>query len=1035
MTERSHSNKGFNLKNIRTLLTKSFTDGELRRLCYDNPNFRPVYDQLSSEMGKDKVIDKLIEYADKTERFENLLDLAKEHNPKGYEIYQPYTTLTDSPASPPLPDPSPNPRLRDHIFISYAHEDRPFVDRLGEDLRRRGHIVWLDFEGIKGGEVWRQSIVDGIHASAVMLVVITPKAINSEWVTLEVEKAREFKKPIIPLIVKNLKSPADQITYRRLLTGIQFRNLMGDYDAALPQLLADLPSPQAGLPGYCQKLIARLAEAPWGLDHYIQEQTKLLPIYSSPYDEGLSQTISENLLHRLWHSSRTIVLGEPGVGKSVALERFAWELASNNPPIVPVIINLREYDGAALLEWVRLKLLESDEKPIRDRLQSSEDTKQFLHEMPFTFYLLLDGLNEVRPKYRESAIREIRQMSLAYPGHPIVVTSRIQDESWRELRGGSFDAKTVVIQTITETQAQAFLAAHLKNSEAAVLWQKLDTRMRGLASTPMLLWLIKEAWLETRGRIPGNRGELYANFITHMLRRDDDRKLNKTISRGKRIRALKALALAMHQDEAVSWTRQQVQTVVDKQTLEALLANGLLLGEDVIRFAPHQTVQEHFAARAIKKEVEQAINKPPLAWWQRLASKLERNILDQAANAWWAETFIQLAGITDDPNTLAQKVAEINPWLAWWCVQEGQKVRSDTKRVIQAKSELLVDSDRVQDRRNAVQALLQLPRTRVINHLAKLAFDTAPSVSKPSRQALYELGETGKKIITQTFVSRITSYKPTKRAEYGRQIAEHDPRTGVGTIGSSGGTLPDIDWILIPDDGEWIYQDKKHPGMSSFEISRYPVTYVQFQTFIDDREGFKDRRWWDGLADDEYRHRNQREPAKQAFKFWNHPRERVSWYDAIAFCRWLSWRLGGGYNLDNITAWVVRLPTELEWEKAARGASGQAYPYGKSFDVMKGNTYETGIGQTSAVGLFPQGASPYGVEEMSGNVWEWCLTNYEYPAPNAAKENIRSDARRVLRGGSWKHPQFNARATYRVFNPPILRINTYGFRVCRPPSL
>ncbi|MCB0182015.1 MAG: hypothetical protein KDI62_27565, partial [Anaerolineae bacterium] len=94
----------FHIKNIRTLLTESFTDGELRRLCYDEPDFRAVYDQLSQGMGKDQVIDRLIEYAERQERFAKLLDLTKELNPKGYETYQPYTILTNSPASPPSPE-------------------------------------------------------------------------------------------------------------------------------------------------------------------------------------------------------------------------------------------------------------------------------------------------------------------------------------------------------------------------------------------------------------------------------------------------------------------------------------------------------------------------------------------------------------------------------------------------------------------------------------------------------------------------------------------------------------------------------------------------------------------------------------------------------------------------------------------------------------------------------------------------------------------------------------------------------------------
>lgn len=249
--------------------------------------------------------------------------------------------------------------------------------------------------------------------------------------------------------------------------------------------------------------------------------------------------------------------------------------------------------------------------------------------------------------------------------------------------------------------------------------------------------------------------------------------------------------------------------------------------------------------------------------------------------------------------------------------------------------------------------------------------------------------------------------------------------------------LPDIEWVTIPDDGAWTYQEEKHPGLPPFRMSKYPITYAQYQAFIDDVEGFKDGRWWDGLADDEYRRRNQSEPGEQAFQYSNHPRETVSWYQAMAYCRWLTWRLGGRRavpELDRIEEWAVRLPTEVEWEKAARGGDGRLYPYGDVYDARKGNTSETGIGQTSAVGMFAKGASPYGVEDMSGNVWEWCLSEYNNPVPTAGEENVRSNSIRVLRGGSWGYSRDDARAVVRFDNYPFIRNLKLGFRVVGPPS-
>lgn len=156
--------------------------------------------------------------------------------------------------------------------------------------------------------------------------------------------------------------------------------------------------------------------------------------------------------------------------------------------------------------------------------------------------------------------------------------------------------------------------------------------------------------------------------------------------------------------------------------------------------------------------------------------------------------------------------------------------------------------------------------------------------------------------------------------------------------------------------------------------------------------------------------------------YWNHPRERVSWFDAMAFSRWLSDKLG----------YEVRLPTEFEWGKAARGTDGCEYPYEGNFDARKGNTHETGLNQTSAVGIFPQGASPYGVMDMSGNVWEWCLTDYNNPAEHPLNENISSNSLRVLRGGSWYDSVSFARAVSRSANSPGSRSPDDGFRLCVP---
>lgn len=204
--------------------------------------------------------------------------------------------------------------------------------------------------------------------------------------------------------------------------------------------------------------------------------------------------------------------------------------------------------------------------------------------------------------------------------------------------------------------------------------------------------------------------------------------------------------------------------------------------------------------------------------------------------------------------------------------------------------------------------------------------------------------------------------------------------------------------------------------------------------FIDDPQGAANLQWFKGLAADE----DDRKIVEQSFKFTNHPRERVNWYQAMAFCRWFSQQLGGASDLKKVAEWAVRLPTEYEWEKAVHDADGRIYPYQGDFDPAKANTSETNIGQTSAVGIIPNGASPYDVQDLSGNVWEWCLSDYQKTKLDPNKENLSSNAYRVLRGGAWFVNQGDARAVFRHDSYPIIRLDGFGFRVVGvicPPSL
>lgn len=210
------------------------------------------------------------------------------------------------------------------------------------------------------------------------------------------------------------------------------------------------------------------------------------------------------------------------------------------------------------------------------------------------------------------------------------------------------------------------------------------------------------------------------------------------------------------------------------------------------------------------------------------------------------------------------------------------------------------------------------------------------------------------------------------------------------------------------------YEKPQHTVEISYDywIARCPVTNEQFARVVAAAKYKFDQGRWQTKA--------------------NHPVVSVSWHDATAYCQWLNATLRG--ELKDLT---VCLPTEAEWEKAARGMQGNEWPWGNAFDRNKCNSREGGKQGTTPVGAYsPQGDSPYGAADMVGNVWEWCHSldkPYPYQATDG-RESEAGDNSRVLRGGSWFFHQVDARCASRFDAHPGLRRDHYGFRCCASPG-
>jgi formylglycine-generating enzyme required for sulfatase activity len=179
-----------------------------------------------------------------------------------------------------------------------------------------------------------------------------------------------------------------------------------------------------------------------------------------------------------------------------------------------------------------------------------------------------------------------------------------------------------------------------------------------------------------------------------------------------------------------------------------------------------------------------------------------------------------------------------------------------------------------------------------------------------------------------------------------------------------------------------------------FYVSQFPVTICQFDLFARS-ETYRDPRWWAELPGGAKNRASDAEPGTP-----NQPAWDVSWYEAIAYCRWLTEQIG----------YEVRLPTEAEWVQAATGGrQGYVYPWGPEWDPARANyKREWDPGRLLSVGLYPDGRSPVGAFDMSGNMWEWCLNEYDRPAFTDV-----SDRPRTSRGGAYFSSPREMAVTYR----------------------
>lgn len=275
-----------------------------------------------------------------------------------------------------------------------------------------------------------------------------------------------------------------------------------------------------------------------------------------------------------------------------------------------------------------------------------------------------------------------------------------------------------------------------------------------------------------------------------------------------------------------------------------------------------------------------------------------------------------------------------------------------------------------------------------------------------------------------------------------------DPRDGVGVkygkpamlwlpvVGSGGAEIsfPETKHFIVNDASSW-----GQFTITDFFISKYLTTYKQYQAFVDAEDGYSNNEWWHDFSE---KHQLQ-ELSAQRTKSDNNPRDSISWYQSVAFGRWMTAKYEN-LELEHPSGAIlrvgdnaqIRIPTEWEWQWVAmNGKDEHPYPWGNWHDGwvdwQAANTSESGLGRSIAVGMYPHGAADCDALDMAGNLYEWCLNNSDEPEIIDAW----SISSKVLRGGTFNFTLNTAQSSYRHASHPYDVFNIFGCRLVVAPIL
>ncbi|MCJ7531214.1 MAG: SUMF1/EgtB/PvdO family nonheme iron enzyme [Anaerolineales bacterium] len=742
-----------------------------------------------------------------------------------------------------------------------------------------------------------------------------------------------------------------------------------------------------------------------------------------------------------------IILGEPGCGKTTTIQKVAFERASSLlagiSGRVPLFVRLSQQGQRTPFEFLKTEWENKISSDFTDILASGR------------VLILVDGVNEIVRDERNQRLKDWRLFAdeATSQQNQIIFTGREKD----------YDQQLDLPRVLVEPMDDERISEFLRRYDASGLEEHLNdpkAQLRQMARNPFNLFLLIYDYKSDQ-KAMANRGKLLQEFISGLYKREEKLAHPGWLNREVQIEVLSQMAYIMQE-------KGESTTIALKDAIKTLPEIVDFEGEeipvksvDLFRFGRyatildptidtdirlyHQLFQEYFASLELLHRFEAGEDLSRLWKAPRLVAEMptsdvgEWDPLPEPPTSGWEVTTILVCGLSKDPARLIDAVRQVNPNLAGRCLDEAgiSKPEALTRAV---RADLLADLYNPQVH---LRARLQAGFTlgKIDDPRFKPKIKNGVKIILPQMEPV----SAGKYIIGS---------KKGESYSFDDEYDQHKVELPAFTIGRW--PVTNAEYACFMDAGgyqdeaywetglakRWLQGEDVAGGQSTYYMQLWKIVHEvpDWKAQLEQArevppQGMETIETIASLGEEElkallargFSGKSRQQPAYWQDADRNNPSQPlvgITWFEACAYCVWLSAVSGENY----------RLPTEAEWEVAARGPKRLCYPWGHDWESAKANTLEGRVLKPSPVGAFAAaGESRFKAEDQAGNVWEWTSSLYlPYPYRRENSEKPEVEGERIVRGGSWGSSGRGARCASRYGGVPDYFTDSIGFRVLSP---